>query len=186
MATLLEGLTLRMAGAADGERILINDHDVSEAIRSPEVTSLVSTVAAHPCVRLVLTTQQQAMGRNGGLVAEGRDIGTAVFPDADCKVFLTASVAERARRRAQDLGQRGFPVPDLAELEDQIAERDHRDSSREVAPLRQAEDAIELVTDGMEIEAVIQALLDLFRARVPEEAWPNPATAKASSTFGAA
>ena len=186
VATLLEGLTLRMAGAADGERILINDHDVSEAIRSPEVTSLVSTVAAHPCVRLVLTTQQQAMGRNGGLVAEGRDIGTAVFPDADCKVFLTASVAERARRRAQDLGQRGFPVPDLAELEDQIAERDHRDSSREVAPLRQAEDAIELVTDGMEIEAVIQALLDLFRARVPEEAWPNPATAKASSTFGAA
>ena len=77
-------------------------------------------------------------------------------------------------------------MPDLAELEDQIAKRDHRDSSREVAPLRQAEDAIELVTDGMEIEAVIQALLDLFRARVPEEAWPNPATAKASSTFGAA
>ncbi len=173
VAPLLEGLALRMAGGADGERILINDHDVSEAIRSPEVTSRVSTVAALPCVRQALTSQQQAMGRSGGLVAEGRDIGTAVFPDAECKVFLTASVAERARRRAQDLQQRGFPVPTLAELEAQIAERDRQDSTREVAPLRQAEDAVELVTDGMEIEAVIQALVDLFRARVPEEAWPG-------------
>jgi pantoate ligase/cytidylate kinase len=173
VAPLLEGLDLRMVGGADGGRILVNDHDVSEAIRSPEVTALVSTVAAHPCVRQALTSQQQAMGRSGGLVAEGRDIGTAVFPDADCKVFLTASVAERARRRAQDLRQRGFAVPPLDDLEAQIAERDRQDSCREVAPLRQAEDAMELVTDGMEIEAVIQALVDLFRARVPEEAWPE-------------
>jgi pantoate ligase/cytidylate kinase len=86
-------------------------------------------------------------------------------------VFLTASVAERARRRAQDLEQRGFPVPELSSLEAQIAERDHQDSSREVAPLRQAEDAFELVTDGMTIERVIEALEDLFRQRVPEEAW---------------
>jgi pantoate ligase/cytidylate kinase len=148
---------------------------VSEAIRSPEVTALVSTVAAHPCVREALTQQQQAMGRSGGLVAEGRDIGTAVFPDADCKVFLTATVAERARRRSEDLRQRGFDVPPLAELEAQIAERDRLDSSRALAPLLQAEDAVELVTDGMEVAAVIQALVDLFRARVPQEAWPDPA-----------
>jgi pantoate ligase/cytidylate kinase len=176
VAPLLEGLDLLLAGGADGQRVLINGHDVSEAIRAPEVTALVSTVAAHPCVREALTAQQRAMGRSGGLVAEGRDIGTAVFPDAECKVFLTASVAERARRRAEDLRQRGFTVPALAELEDQIAERDRQDSCREVAPLRQADDAVELVTDGMGIEAVIQALVDLFRARVPEEAWPTPAS----------
>ena len=175
VAPLLEGLDLRLSGAAEEQQVWINGHDVSEAIRSPEVTALVSTVAAHPCVREALTQQQQAMGRSGGLVAEGRDIGTAVFPDADCKVFLTATVAERARRRSEDLRQRGFDVPPLAELEAQIAERDRLDSSRALAPLLQAEDAVELVTDGMEVAAVIQALVDLFRARVPQEAWPDPA-----------
>lgn len=159
--------------------VTINGHEVSEAIRSPEVTARVSQVAAHGCVRQALTRQQQAMGQRGGLVAEGRDIGTAVFPDAECKIFLTATVAERARRRALDLEARGFAVPSLAELEAQIAERDHRDSSREVAPLQQAEDALELVTDGLPIEAVIQALVDRFRERVPEEAWPGPTTAQA-------
>ncbi len=175
IARLLADLDLRLEGGGAGQRVRINGHEVSEAIRAPEVTALVSTVAAHACVRLALTRQQQAMGERGGLVAEGRDIGTAVFPDAECKVFLTASVAERARRRAHDLSQRGFAVPPLAELEAQIAERDRLDSSREVAPLRQAEDAVELVTDGMEIDAVVQALVDLFRARVPREAWPGPA-----------
>jgi pantoate ligase/cytidylate kinase len=130
-------------------------------------------VAAHGCVREALTRQQQALGQRGGLVAEGRDIGTAVFPDAECKVFLTATVGERARRRARDLAERGFPVPPLAELEAQIAERDRLDSTRAVAPLLQAEDAAELVTDGMAIEAVIEALVALFRERVPEEAWPG-------------
>ncbi|MFM7360452.1 MAG: bifunctional pantoate--beta-alanine ligase/(d)CMP kinase [Cyanobium sp.] len=174
VAPLLQELDLRIEGGGPGQCVSINGHEVSEAIRAPEVTALVSTVAAHACVREALTRQQQAMGERGGLVAEGRDIGTAVFPQAECKVFLTASAAERARRRAGDLRQRGFAVPPLAELEAQIAERDRLDSSREVAPLRQAEDAVELVTDGMDIEAVIQALVDLFRARVPEEAWPGP------------
>ena len=122
-----------------------------------------SVVAAHGCVREALTRQQQAMGERGGLVAEGRDIGTAVFPDAELKVFLTATVAERARRRALDLQQRGFSVPPLMELEAQIAERDHLDSSREVAPLTQAHDAEELITDGLSIEAVIERLVTLFR-----------------------
>lgn len=175
VAAQLEGLDLRLDSGSDGEqRVQINGHDVTTAIRSPEVTAQVSLVAAHACVRQALTAQQQAMGRRGGLVAEGRDIGTAVFPDADCKVFLTATVAERARRRAEDLAQRGFPVPELAELEAQIADRDHRDATRDVAPLRQAEDAVELVTDGLGIEAVIEALVELFRSRVPEEAWPAP------------
>ncbi|NDC35376.1 MAG: bifunctional pantoate--beta-alanine ligase/(d)CMP kinase [Synechococcaceae bacterium WB9_2_112] len=171
VAPLLVGLDLQLG--AD-QSVTLNGHDVTAAIRSPEVTAQVSTVAAHGCVRDALTAQQQAMGQRGGLVAEGRDIGTAVFPDAELKVFLTATVAERARRRAQDLRQRGFAVPALVELEAQIAERDHLDSTREIAPLLQAADAVELVTDGMAIEAVIQALVDLFRSRVPEDAWPGP------------
>lgn len=175
VAPLLQDLDLRLLGGEGGaQQVLINGHDVTAAIRSPEVTALVSTVAAHGCVREALTAQQRAMGARGGLVAEGRDIGTAVFPDAECKVFLTATVAERARRRAQDLQQQGFPVPPLADLEASIAERDRLDSSREVAPLRQAEDAAELVTDGLSIEEVIAALEDLFRERVPEDAWPGP------------
>ncbi|MEB3253143.1 MAG: bifunctional pantoate--beta-alanine ligase/(d)CMP kinase [Synechococcus sp.] len=158
-----------------GQQVLVNGVDVSAAIRSPEVTASVSAVAAHRCVRQALTTQQKAMGAKGGLVAEGRDIGTAVFPDADLKVFLTATVAERARRRALDLEQRGFAVPERADLEAQIAERDHLDSTREEAPLIQADDAVELVTDGMAIEAVVDALVSAFRSRIAEEAWPTPA-----------
>ena len=175
VAPLLEGLDLQLSTAAAGsQRVSVNGHDVTEAIRSPEVTGQVSVVAAHGCVREALTRQQQAMGERGGLVAEGRDIGTAVFPDAELKVFLTATVAERARRRALDLEQRGFEVPPLAELEAQIAERDHLDSTREVAPLTQADDAEELITDGLSIEAVIERLVALFRERVPADAWAAP------------
>jgi pantoate ligase/cytidylate kinase len=179
---LLVDLALDLSQNDQGRlRIQVNGQDVSTAIRGPEVTAVVSAVAAHPCVRQSLTAQQQRLGERGGLVAEGRDTGTAVFPDAECKIFLTASVAERARRRAQDLRQQGFDVPDLAELERQIAERDERDSTRALAPLRQAPDALVLVTDGLTIEAVIEAMVEAFRARVPEEAWPGTAEAAGGS-----
>ncbi|MDA0258966.1 MAG: (d)CMP kinase, partial [Cyanobacteria bacterium] len=172
---LLLDLDLQLSSLPGGGlQVLVNGEDVSMAIRSPEVTASVSAVAAHRCVRQALTTQQKAMGAQGGLVAEGRDIGTAVFPDADLKVFLTATVAERAQRRALDLKQQGFPVPKLSDLEAQIAERDRLDSTRKEAPLVQAVDAVELVTDGMSIDAVINVLVEQFRARVAEEAWPTP------------
>ena len=89
-------------------------------------------------------------------------------------MFLTATVQERARRRALDLEQRGFPVPERAVLEEQIAERDRLDSTREEAPLVQADDALEVITDGMSIDAVIDALVQQFRSRIPEEVWPTP------------
>ncbi len=173
---LLGGLDLQLSAAQGGElQVWVNGHNVTAAIRSPAVTDQVSVVAAHRCVREALTRQQREMGERGGVIAEGRDIGTAVYPHADLKVFLTATVAERARRRAKDLQQRGFAVPALIELEAQIAERDHRDSTRAEAPLQMADDAVEVVTDGMEIATVIQVLVDLFRQRVPQDAWPDPA-----------
>ena len=172
---LLDGLEVDLSPLRDGvQTVRVNGRDITEAIRDPEVTGSVSLVAAHPCVRALLTRQQQRLGVRGGLVAEGRDIGTAVFPDADVKVFLTATPEERARRRAKDLEARGHAVPELSELEAQIVERDRLDSTRDVAPLVQADDATELITDGMSIEAVIDALEDLFRFRVAEEVWPTP------------
>lgn len=181
VAPLLSGLDLALSQNEEGQLLIkVNRHDVTAAIRSPEVTAVVSTVAAHPCVRQSLTSLQQRLGERGGLVAEGRDTGTAVFPDAECKIFLTATVAERARRRAHDLRQQGFAVPELQELEQQIADRDAMDSNRSEAPLRQAPDAVLLVTDGMEIEAVIAAMVDAFRSRVPEEAWPPSSSAESA------
>tara|TARA_Y100000589_G_scaffold245022_1_gene232718 strand:+ start:4514 stop:5986 length:1473 start_codon:yes stop_codon:yes gene_type:complete len=172
---LLEGLEVDLSPLRNGvQTVCINGRDVTEAIRDPRVTGSVSKVAAHSCVRALLTRQQQRLGEHGGLVAEGRDIGTAVFPDAELKVFLTATPAERARRRASDLQSRGHSVPALSELETQIVERDRLDSTRAIAPLVQSDDAMELITDGMSIEAVIDALEDLFRGRVAEEVWPTP------------
>jgi pantoate ligase/cytidylate kinase len=171
LAALLGQLDLRLEAQAEGDqRVLLNGQDVTAVIRTATVTAGVSAVAALPSVRAALTAQQQRFGSSGGLVAEGRDIGTAVFPQAELKVFLTATVAERARRRAADLAARGLPVPALGQLEQEIAERDGRDSSRAVAPLCRAEDALELVSDGLTIDGVVQLIVAWFHERVPLEA----------------
>lgn len=151
---------------ATGEpSVWINDQDVTTAVRSPEVTAQVSVVAAHPEVRRALVAQQRSFGRQGGLVAEGRDIGTTVFPDAEVKIFLTATPRERARRRQQDWRDRGqTAIPDLDQLEQEITQRDHLDSTRAESPLCQAIDAWELVTDGMTIAEVVTAIGDRTRA----------------------
>jgi pantoate ligase/cytidylate kinase len=117
---------------------------------------MVSEIAKQEFVRELLTRKQQLIGNNGGLVAEGRDIGTAVFPDAEVKIFLTASPKERAIRRSFDLKKRGFEYSNIEDLEQEIKERDQKDSEREIAPLKKAQDAIELVTDGMNIQDVLK------------------------------
>ncbi len=155
-------------------KVLLNSEDITELIRSPEVTELVSIIASKHSVRKKLTNQQKKLGHSGGLVAEGRDIGTAVFPNADLKIFLTATPKERARRRALDMKGKGFQVPDLLELENQIVRRDALDSNRDIAPLLKAKDAKELITDGMSIEEVVETLIELFRLQIPEEIWPSP------------
>ncbi|OAB58185.1 cytidylate kinase [Phormidium willei BDU 130791] len=160
IAQALDDCQIRLEPQADRPqcRVWVNQHDVTQAIRSPEVTAKVSTVAAFSAVRRFLVQQQQDYGAAGGLVAEGRDMGTQVFPQADVKIFLTASVAERARRRKLDLEQQGYEV-NLSELEAEIAKRDQQDSTRVLSPLQKAEDAIEIHTDDLTIEDVIHKIL---------------------------
>ncbi|MBF2026295.1 MAG: bifunctional pantoate--beta-alanine ligase/(d)CMP kinase [Oscillatoriales cyanobacterium C42_A2020_001] len=146
--------------------VFVNGQDVTQAIRSLEVTSNVSTIAAQPFVREQLVKQQQAYGQQGGIVVEGRDIGTHVFPDAELKIFLTASVQERARRRQKDLQNRGIGEVALDELEQAISDRDRKDSTRLIAPLRKAVDAIELNTDGLSIDQVCTHIVSLYHERL--------------------
>jgi pantoate ligase / CMP/dCMP kinase len=146
--------------------IKINGEDVTEAIRSLEVTARVSEIAAVPAVRQFLVLQQQRCGITGGIIAEGRDIGTNVFPDAELKIFLTASVKERSRRRQLELKATGRADISLAELERDIALRDEKDSTREVAPLRKAADAVEIQTDGLTIAEVIDRIVGLYEERI--------------------
>ena len=147
-------------------QILLNGEDVTSEIRLPDVTANVSTIAAQPAVRDILVKQQQQIGQAGGVVMEGRDIGTHVFPDAEIKIFLTASASERAKRRQADLIAQGQVAPDLDVLEHDIQERDRKDSTRDHAPLIQAEDATLVNTDGLTIEEVVAAIVDLYEAKV--------------------
>ncbi|MBM0743620.1 bifunctional pantoate--beta-alanine ligase/(d)CMP kinase [Phormidium sp. CLA17] len=146
--------------------IFVNGQEVTQAIRSLEVTSQVSTIAAQSAVRWALVRQQQLYGKQGGIVVEGRDIGTNVFPDAELKIFLTASVQERARRRQRDLQNQGMGDVSLDELEQTICDRDRKDSTRALAPLCKADDAIELITDGLTIQAVIDQIVEQYNAAI--------------------
>ena len=143
-------------------QVWVNNQDVTQAIRTPEVTANVSAVAAQAAVRQALVKQQQTQGRKGGIILDGRDIGTHVFPDAELKVFLTATTEERAQRRQRDLEGQGYTNVDLHELEAAIRQRDYQDSTRAIAPLRKAIDAIEIQTDDMTIEEVIDRIVDLY------------------------
>ena len=146
-----------------GERVVVNGIDVTDAIRTQTVTSKVSAIAKLGVVRAELVKQQQAIGAQGGIVAEGRDMCTQVFPDAQVKIFLTASVGERARRRQQDLRDRGQGEVNLAELERSIAERDTIDSTREISPLKKAVDAVEIISDNLSIEEVVDAIVAMYQ-----------------------
>lgn len=141
-------------------RLIMDGVDVSEAIRGLEVTNNVSAVAAVAGVRQALVKLQREMAREGGVVMDGRDIGTVVLPDAELKIFLTASVAERSKRRWLELKAKGIEV-DLAELEEQIRKRDELDSNREVDPLRQADDAILIDTTDLTITEVTDRIVEL-------------------------
>lgn len=145
-------------------RVFVDGTEVTDAIRTPEVTAIVSRVAAIGAVREAMVDQQRRMGETGGVLMDGRDIGTVVFPNAQLKIFLTASVEERARRRYAEMVAKGQQV-DLQQLQADIAERDKQDSERAISPLRQAEDALLLDTSDMGISEVADRILQLVQER---------------------
>ncbi len=146
------------------DRVFLDGEDVSEEIRSREVTSLSRHAAGNPAVRQRLVELQRAAAGGKDMVTEGRDQGTVVFPDARCKVFLTASPEERAVRRVRDLESRGESAT-LAEVLGEQERRDRRDSSRSVGPLVKASDAVELNTDGMTPPEVVDRLVSIVQTR---------------------
>lgn len=137
--------------------VWVDDVDVTEAIRTPEVTARVSEISSNAIVRNVLSIQQQEMGAKGGVVMDGRDIGTCIFPNARYKIFLTASVQERARRRCKELQEKGYTC-DVQKLESEIAARDYADSHRDIAPLTQATDAVYVDSSTFDIEQTVDVL----------------------------
>jgi cytidylate kinase len=155
----LDGIELTLAPNGDDDvRVLLNGEDVSQAIRTPEMGLIASRVSADPLVREKLTALQRQLGEKGGIVAEGRDMGTVVFPEAACKFFLDASAEVRARRRQNQMAEKGQSV-DYQEILDQISKRDYDDSRRALAPLRPAADAIIVDSSSMGPEAVIDYML---------------------------
>jgi cytidylate kinase len=162
---LAKNCRISFAPSSDGgQRVLLDGRDVTEEIRSTEATRLSSPVSAIPGVRRVLVAQQQAMGAGGGVVMEGRDIGTVVFPLAEVKVFLTASEEERARRRWKERHAKGDVVT-LQEILQQQRERDARDSSRADSPLAAAPDAVTIDSDGIPFEGVVERIMKLAHER---------------------
>lgn len=157
-------LAAAAAFTLDGGRTVIDGRDVTEAIRTPAIDMAAAAVARNAGVRAALVERQRAMGKDGGVVMEGRDIGTVVFPAADVKVYLDASPEERARRRAADPAHSGGPA-DVADVAQGMAARDKSDSSRSVSPLMKAADAVYIDTTGLPIEQVVARVLALVRER---------------------
>lgn len=165
---LLEALNdseIKLEPGKDGQLVFLNEQNVTEAIRSSEVTNRVSIVAMHEGVRAEMVRRQQAFAINGGVVMDGRDIGTHVLPQAEVKVFLLASVEERAIRRHTENMNKGYDS-DLEKLKYEIATRDKLDSEREFAPLKKAQDAIELDTTSLSIPQVVDKIMALVLERV--------------------
>jgi cytidylate kinase len=164
LTRLAQAISIDFVRKESGERVIFEGEDVSEAIRTPEVSLLTSQVSAYPGVRRAMDELQRKMGSRGGVVLEGRDIGTVVFPHAEVKFFLNASAEERGRRRYEELKARGIRV----ELEKTVAAveaRDAADSAREHAPLTQAEDALVIDSTAMSIEEVLQVMLNAVQER---------------------
>lgn len=159
IAALADHTEIRIQVKGSQMRITLDGKDVTNAIRSPSVTNAVSAVSALPCVRDVMVREQRRMGDSGGIVVEGRDIGTVVFPRADVKIFMVAEVGRRAQRRRKDLQQQGINV-DIGQLEKEILVRDQKDSQRNISPLKKAVDAFVLDTTELTIEEQVNKILE--------------------------
>ena len=166
VVAMLPDLSIRLTYGEDGlQHMALNGEDVTGEIRLPEISRYASQVSAYPEVRAYLLEMQRQLAREHSVIMDGRDIGTVVLPDAEVKVFLTASAAERARRRMLELEQRGTPEP-YEDILRAIEERDWNDTHRAAAPLRRAEDAVVLDTTDLDFAQSEEALLDIIRKGV--------------------
>jgi cytidylate kinase len=164
LGALARALDLRFDSVAGANRVIANGTDVSAEIRTPAISEGASQVSAHPPVRAALMGLQRAIGARGRVVAEGRDTGTVVFPDAQAKFFLTATPTERARRRTLELVAAGRPAVHAEVLKD-MELRDQRDSTRAISPLRRADDAVEIDTSALTADQVVDAMEAIVRTR---------------------
>ncbi|KHF40357.1 (d)CMP kinase [Halalkalibacter okhensis] len=161
---ILSQTTIHLQHEQTGVRVLLNNEDVTDAIRLKDVTSNVSLVSSHEGVRIEMVERQRRLAEKGEAVLDGRDIGTYVLPDAEVKVFLTASVEERARRRYEEQKEKGMPA-DLDQLKEEIAHRDQLDSTRVFAPLKKADDAVEIDSTTLSIPEVAEVIIGLAKER---------------------
>ena len=170
LAALCERIEVSIEHDTEGQRVFVNGSDVTGEIRTPEMGMLASAVSRSPAVRARLLTLQRRLGERGGVVMDGRDIGTVVFPNAEVKFFLDASAEERGRRRFRELKEKGLNV-DLATITEEIRQRDRQDSGRAIAPLRQAADATYLDSSNLTIEQVVETMLVHIRERTGAVPW---------------
>ncbi|OJG82553.1 cytidylate kinase [Enterococcus pallens] len=164
LVQLIKKYPISFEQTGNGQLVFVNSQDVTEAIRQADVTSAVSEVSAHGKVREQLVRIQQELAQSGGVVMDGRDIGTTVLPDAEVKIFLVASVEERAQRRYKENLSKGMKA-DFDSIKEAIAQRDYLDSHRTVSPLVQAEDAVKIDTTGLTIDQVVAKIQAVILAK---------------------
>ncbi len=170
LQNILKGISIVFKSNTNSHQdVYVNNYCVTEEIRSQKISSIVSKISSIKEVRKFLVEEQRKIGESGGLVAEGRDIGTTVFPHAELKIFLTASIDERAKRRKSDKNSKDSQEIDLHTLKELIKKRDFEDSNREISPLIKANDAIEIITDGYSINEVVDKIIDLYNDKIPKE-----------------
>ena len=160
--SVLDESEIHLTQVEGHQTVFLNDEDVTETIRSTDVTKNVSVVSSHEKVRAEMVRRQQRFAEKGGIVMDGRDIGTVVLPNADLKIYLVASAEERALRRYHESVAKGMTVS-LEQLTEDMKARDHYDMNREASPLRKADDAVELDTTHLSIDAVVETVLNLIK-----------------------
>lgn len=160
LTNVLNQVDIDLQQRSDGQKVFVNEEDVTEEIRNDQVTNQVSHIAKHPSIRLEMVRRQQELAKDGGVVMDGRDIGTHVLPDAEIKIFLIASVEERAKRRYKENLKKGFTA-NFEQLKKEIEQRDLIDSKREASPLVKAKDAIEIDTTSLSINSVVNKIITI-------------------------
>jgi cytidylate kinase len=173
LTELAQRTTIELAPHEQGTRVFVDGREVTDEIRSPEVTNKIHFIDKVPGVREIMGQIQPDLARHGRIVAEGRDMGTVVFPDAACKIYLDAGVDERARRRLRDLEQRGVNAQ-LDHVKRDIAARDEKTMGRKIAPLRQAEDAVRLDTTNLSTDEVVNKICTIAESRQRGMSPPRP------------